>query len=518
MSTEIKEIGPFRILGELGQGGMGKVYKALQPSVNRIVALKVLPEVLEKDETAVRRFAQEAETAANLTHPNIVKVWDASVHQPPYYIAMEFLEGRTLADRLASGPLPLHEAVEIMQCVCSALDHAHERGVIHRDIKPTNIMFDGKGKPVVTDFGIARTSDHTRLTASGSIFGTPDFMSPEQAKGQKIDYRSDLYSAAVVFYETLTGRPPFVNDNPLVTMNQIINDPVPPPSSFGTSIPPAVETVLAYALAKNPDERYQGGAELAQALQTALTPRGDGSNAQESLVPTGPAVPQAVSRAPLADAFPVEAVPIPDLWRRRKAILASFLAIAVIGIVGLLIHHGLAVSGNHGGTVGTPTGTTAPPGLAVSGNHGGTVGTPTGTTAPPGLAVSGSDGGNRVNPPPVDKGSARPGNDVGPGGRTSAVIPVTTTSPPSPSTGPHPPPPPPPPPRVYTCRICGAGFGSQAALNIHMRVHAPPPPPPPKTFRCPLCGKVFLTKGERDTHEAIEVGGGIVGHVFGKRR
>ena len=284
------QIGPYQIISELGRGGMGMVYRALQPSVNRIVALKVLPSHLETDETSVRRFRQEAETAANLTHESIVKVWEASLDRPPYYIALEFLEGGTLAERLADGPLPLEEAISIITRVCMALDHAHQRGVVHRDIKPANIMFDGASKPVVTDFGIARAAEHTRLTMTGAKFGTPDYMSPEQAKGLRVDHRTDLYSVAVVLYEMLTGRPPFVNEDSLVTMRQIIDETVPPPSSFNASVPPAVEAVIMRALAKDPNERYQSGAEFSRTLWAAYT-------APETVLPTLAALPSTQAAA-----------------------------------------------------------------------------------------------------------------------------------------------------------------------------------------------------------------------------
>jgi serine/threonine protein kinase len=189
MGTQIEQIEPYKILGELGRGGMATVYKAIQPCINRVVALKALPSHLESEKTAERRVAKEAETAGNLRHQNIVKLHDASVHQPPYYIAMEFLEGGTPADRLAHGPFSLTGAVRIVQAVRASLDYAHERGIVHRDIKPANMMFDDTGRPVVTDFGIARASDHTRLTADGPTFGTPSHMSPEHARGQRLDHR-----------------------------------------------------------------------------------------------------------------------------------------------------------------------------------------------------------------------------------------------------------------------------------------------------------------------------------------
>ena len=262
-------IGPFQILDVLGQGGMAKVYRAVQPSVNRIVALKVLAARYEQDEVYLRRFRQEAETAAKLMHDNIVRIWEASVLEPPYYIAMEYLPGGTLAERLLAGPLPLNEALSITHQLCSALQLAHEMGVVHRDIKPENVLFDAARKPVLTDFGIARAAEFTWLTTDGTKLGTPDYMSPEQAKGLKVDHRTDLYALAIVLYEMLTGRPPFASEEPLATMRKIIDEQVPRPRRFTPHISPALEKVILRMLAKNPDERYQSGAEMSLALWTA---------------------------------------------------------------------------------------------------------------------------------------------------------------------------------------------------------------------------------------------------------
>ena len=264
----MKQFGPYQIISELGRGGMAVVYRALQPSVNRIVALKVLPSSAEGDTESLRRFQREAETAANLNHENIVKVWEASVDSPPYYIALEFLEGGTLAERLQRGPLALDEALTIATKLCSALGHAHDRGVVHRDVKPANIMFDSAGRPVVTDFGIARTTDRTQLTAPGSKFGTPNYMSPEQAKGLPADCRTDVYSAGAVLYEMLNGNPPFAGDDPLPVMYRIVNDEPTPPSALNPALPRTLDALIMRALDKDPRKRYHTGSEMAAALSS----------------------------------------------------------------------------------------------------------------------------------------------------------------------------------------------------------------------------------------------------------
>jgi len=268
----MNQIGPYQIISELGRGGMALVYRALQPSVNRIVALKVLPPHMETDAEALERFRREAETAANLTHEHIVKVWDASVTNAPFYIAMEFLDGGTLADRLAAGPLPVEQAVSVAGKVCAALHHAHQRGVVHRDIKPANIMFGAGGRPVVTDFGIARASEKTQLTAPGAKFGTPNYMAPEQASGLPIDGRTDIYSAGAVLYEMVTGRPPFGSDDPLAVMYRIVNEQPLLPSALNPGVPRALDAVVLRSLEKDPRHRYQTGGEMAAALAAATRP------------------------------------------------------------------------------------------------------------------------------------------------------------------------------------------------------------------------------------------------------
>jgi serine/threonine-protein kinase len=267
----MKEIGPYQVISELGRGGMAIVYRALQPSLNRIVALKVLPSHMERDQEAVRRFRREAEVAGGLAHEAIVKVWDASVEQPPYYIAMEFLDGGTLAGRLAGRPLAPKEAIAAILPVCQGLEHAHQRGIVHRDVKPANIMFDKAGRPLVTDFGIARAIDRTQLTAPGARFGTPNYMSPEQASGLPTDRRTDIYSVGAVLYEMLTGRPPFGSDEPLSVMYRIAHEEPVKPSAFNPAVDPHLEAVVLRSLDKDPRRRFQTCAEMAAALSAAAT-------------------------------------------------------------------------------------------------------------------------------------------------------------------------------------------------------------------------------------------------------
>ncbi len=266
-----RTLGPYQVVQELGRGGMAVVYKAFQPSLRRYVALKVLPDYFQSDPEFVARFQREARAAAQLSHPNVVTIYDVGEQAGVHYIAMEYLEGGSLLDRLARGPLSPEEALQIVEQVGSALDFAHSRSLIHRDIKPANILFSADGRPKVTDFGIARAGDTSRLTRAGAMLGTPDYMSPEQAQGMAVDHRADLYALGVILYEMLTGRVPFQADTPHAIVYALIHQPPLPPRQLRPDLSPAVEAVLLKALAKRPNERFQTGAEMAAALRRAAS-------------------------------------------------------------------------------------------------------------------------------------------------------------------------------------------------------------------------------------------------------
>jgi|GEM_PF-5764908 len=354
----MEQVGPYQIIDELDRGGMGRVYRAHQPSINRVVALKVLPEHLESDEMAVRRFRQEAETASNMVHENIVKVWETSVEHPPYYISMQYLEGGTLASRLKREPVSIDEALDIIKQLCMALDYAHSMGVVHRDIKPSNILFDELGRPVLIDFGIARASEQTRFTVEGTKFGTPDYMSPEQAKGKPVDWRSDLFSVAVIFYEMLAGRPPFLNSDSLVTMRQIVEEPLPPLATWNTKVPISLEPVLRKAMTKRPEDRFQSGAELIEALRMACR-----SDAVPTEVPLDEETDlQTSSPEPLGDEEEI-IIANPALSRGKRLLVPALAGVLVLLLGGTLF----AIINNsphpNGGTItqsGNPPATTTP--------------------------------------------------------------------------------------------------------------------------------------------------------------
>jgi len=332
-------LGPYQVLEELGRGGMAIVYKAFQPSLGRYVALKVLPEYFQHDPEFIARFQREARAAAQLNHPNIVTIYDVGEQAGVHYIAMEYLDGGSLRDRLARGPLSVDQAQQIVEQVGSALDYAHTRGLIHRDVKPANILFTADNRPKITDFGIARASDGTRLTRTGVLMGTPEYMSPEQAQGGLVDCRSDLYALGVMLYEMLTGRVPFQADTPHATLYAIIYQPPPPPRQIRPDLPLVVETVLLKGLAKRPDDRYQSGVELAIALRDAAVAAPAAAAPLRSVIAAAPQGTPPPGRAtpPLART-PPPSTPVPEsrsapAQRQSPAVWIVAGAIVVVAVV-----------------------------------------------------------------------------------------------------------------------------------------------------------------------------------------
>lgn len=265
-----KQLGPYQVISLLGEGGMAAVYKAYQPSVDRYVALKILPQQFAKDSSFMARFEQEARIIASLEHPYILPVYDYGTSDGYTYIVMRYVEGGTLADWMDSGSIPLDQTVELFSQIASALDYAHARGVVHRDLKPNNVMLDEQKHCLLTDFGIAKLLESTvKMTTTGGFLGTPAYASPEQAVGDKLDGRSDVYSLGVMLYELLTGGLPFEADMPVAILVKHVNNPLPLPSTINPAISPALEAVLLKALAKQPGDRYQSAGELAGAFAQA---------------------------------------------------------------------------------------------------------------------------------------------------------------------------------------------------------------------------------------------------------
>ena len=270
-----KTLNKNRIVARLGRGASATVYKAYQPRLDRYVAIKALHRHLAEDEDFIRRFEHEASAIARLRHPNIVQVHDFDHVGDLYYMVMEFIEGPSLKTELrtrnqVSKSFTLPETARIFDALGSAIDYAHEQGMVHHDLKPANIMFTGRGQVVLTDFGIAKIVGGSTQTQTGAVFGTPTYMSPEQGQGQRGDERSDIYSLGIILFEMVTGQVPFDNEVPYSIISRHISEPLPRPTGLNADLPPAVEQVILQAAAKAPEERYQTGHELAQTLYDAV--------------------------------------------------------------------------------------------------------------------------------------------------------------------------------------------------------------------------------------------------------
>ncbi len=266
-----KQFGPYRIVAPLGEGGMAAVYKAYQPGVDRYVALKVLPQQLAKDPQFIGRFKQEAQVLAKLQHPHIMPVFDFGESEGYTYIVMPFVEHGSLTDLLRGNLLPLQQIRQVISQVGDALDYAHSRGLVHRDVKPSNILIDERGNCLLTDFGIAKLVESTaQFTGTGGLIGTPTYMSPEQGRGDQVDARSDIYALGVMIFEMVTGRVPFDAETPIAIVFKHIQDPLPIPSAINADVPEAVERVIMKALAKDPKDRFATASELVRALQAAV--------------------------------------------------------------------------------------------------------------------------------------------------------------------------------------------------------------------------------------------------------
>src|SRR5437588_7972206 len=270
-------LGNYRVLETLGQGGMARVYKAHQETLGRDVAIKVLPPWYAADRSFVERFNLEARLVARLSHPNIVTVHDANEQNGHLYIVMQLVDSGTLKQRFdqlqrEGRMMGIDEVVSIFTQLADALAYAHEQGIIHRDIKPVNVLMDRSGRPILSDFGIAKVlaSTESNLTRPGAGVGTPEYMSPEQCQGGAVDGRADIYALGVMLFEALTGRPPFQGDNYPALAHSHIYEMPPRPGLLNPVIAPAVEQIILTALMKNPQQRFQRADDLAEALQQTL--------------------------------------------------------------------------------------------------------------------------------------------------------------------------------------------------------------------------------------------------------
>jgi len=381
----------YRVIEKIGSGGMADVFKAVDEVLGRTVAVKVLHPRYASDPTFVARFRQEAQAAANLSHPNIVNMYDWGRDGETYYIVMEYVKGVDLKSLVSQqGPLDPHKAAEYAAQVCSALAVAHGYDIIHRDIKPHNIVLASDGTVKVMDFGIARAGN-TTMTQTGSVLGTAQYISPEQAQGKQLSPASDLYSLGVTLYEMVTGRPPFDADTPVATALQQVNDEPVPPRQVRASIPPALEAVILRAMRKNPAERYDSATEMRDDLRRVAN-----GEAPAGGVYAGAASPDHTSVLPpverAASARPAGGVPrMQPVPERRMSPWAWVAIVAALLVVGLGVAYALGAFGGGGVVVPPLTGLTeeqAQTELEAAGLTLGVVGTENSDTVEPGIIIS----------------------------------------------------------------------------------------------------------------------------------
>ncbi|CAH1190840.1 Serine/threonine-protein kinase PrkC [Paenibacillus auburnensis] len=265
--------GRYQVIERIGGGGMALVYRAHDILLNRNVAIKVLRNQFVHDEEFIRRFRREAQSAASLSHPNVVSIYDVGQEEDVHYIVMEYVEGKNLNEIIKErAPLQVDESIRIASQICDALDHAHQNQIIHRDIKPHNILIGRNGRVKVTDFGIARAVTSTTITQTGSVIGSVHYFSPEHAKGVMTGEKSDLYSLGIVLYQMLTGVLPFLGESPISVALKHLQEEFEEPRLLNPLIPQSVENVILRSMRKNPDERYQSAKEMLQDLETCLLP------------------------------------------------------------------------------------------------------------------------------------------------------------------------------------------------------------------------------------------------------
>ncbi|MBO9310452.1 MAG: SUMF1/EgtB/PvdO family nonheme iron enzyme, partial [Chloroflexi bacterium] len=334
-------LGKYRIEGLIGRGNMAEVYRAFNPDLSQYVAIKVIHPMRLDDPEAVARLRQEARAAASLSHPNILRVFDFDEQGGLSYMVTELIQGETLAKRIAAAPngLPLSEVRRWFVQLCAALDYAHQRGVIHRDVKPSNIMITADERLVLTDFGLARLAGSEKLTATGYTTGSPAYMSPEQIEGAAdLSHLADIYALGCVLFELLTGRTPFIGSNASIIIKHLSELP-PSPSAFVQDLPKGVDAVVLRALSKNPQDRFARASEMAEAFEAALDGRVD------QIATTG--LPEIIARAQTgqASAVSIDAPTVRALSTERLPSgtnRVAFAAVAIVAVLGLLVGLGLA--------------------------------------------------------------------------------------------------------------------------------------------------------------------------------
>ena len=280
-----EKIGRYEIKSELGRGGMATVYRGYDPRFEREVAVKVLPpELLHSDPQFKLRFEREAKIIAQLEHSSIVPVYDVDTDGDQPYFVMRYMSGGSLSERIKAGVFTIEDATRILERVGPGLDEAHSKGIVHRDIKPSNILFDNRGTPYISDFGIAKLSQAQAGNVTGSaIIGTPAYMAPEQAQGDVVDGRADIYALGIILYEMVTGRQPYEADTPMAVALKHITDPVPLILNANPKLPPGMDMVIQKAMAKDRNERFASSKEMIDSLHAVM--RGETTKLQPVAAP-----------------------------------------------------------------------------------------------------------------------------------------------------------------------------------------------------------------------------------------
>ena len=362
--------GRYKIIRKLGSGGMANVYLAEDQELGRRVAIKILDDRHAADEQFVERFRREAKNAAGLSHPNIVSIYDRGEAEGTYYIAMEYLDGRSLKELIVTrGPAPISIAIDYARQILSALRFAHRNGIVHRDIKPHNVLVDADARVKVTDFGIARAGA-SQMTEAGSIIGTAQYLSPEQARGAQVDQTSDLYSLGIVLYELLTGTVPFTGDTPVEIAMKHLSATPEAPSVKRADAPHSLDMVVLRALAKDPPDRYQNAEEMDADLERVARGLNVAPETEEAAttvlrgVDLASAAPTTISRAPttVMQVRPQPAVPSPvyydyDEPPRRRAFWPWLLAILLVvaaAVAGVYVYKQIQHELNANAPVGVP--------------------------------------------------------------------------------------------------------------------------------------------------------------------
>ncbi len=315
----------YLIEQELGAGGMSAVYRANDPNLKRIVAIKLIHSHLSNNPDFVRRFETEASAVAQLRHPNIVQVYDFNNDGETYYMVLEFVAGESLQERLKrlnkeKRKMAFGKVIELSAKICDAVEYAHKRGLVHRDIKPANVMLDVHGEPILMDFGIVKILGGTQHTATGAVVGTALYMSPEQIRGEHADHRADIYSLGVMLYEMVSGKPPYEADSAMTIMMKHLNDPIPDIPSDSDAVPPGIKNIIAKALAKDANERYQSAGQMAADLRALLSSAPTAQSPTATVIetptaastivePTPPPAPEATYVEPVSK--PVQPAPSP---------------------------------------------------------------------------------------------------------------------------------------------------------------------------------------------------------------